>query len=104
MVLEIATFDIRAGEEDAFVAAYRRVRSEVSTTPGCRSVRITRGVQSPTRFVLLVEWDTLDAHLQNFRATERFVRWRAAIGPHFASPPVVEHVTDVPADPTEPAG
>jgi heme-degrading monooxygenase HmoA len=104
MVLEVALIDVRAGEEDAFTDAYRRVRGEVLTTPGCRSMRITRGVESPSRFVLLIEWDSVDAHLQNFRATDRFVRWRQAIGPHFASPPTVEHFTDVPAGPAAPTG
>jgi heme-degrading monooxygenase HmoA len=95
MVLEVATIDVRPGEEDAFVEAYRRVRAEVATTPGCRSVRLTRGVESPSRFVLLVEWDTLDAHLTGFRASDRFTRWRAAIGAHLAGAPNVEHYADV---------
>jgi heme-degrading monooxygenase HmoA len=104
MVLEVALIDVRAGEEHAFTEAYHRARREVLTTPGCRSMRMTRGVESPSRFVLLVEWDSVDAHLQNFRATDRFVRWRQAIGAHFASPPVVEHFTDVPAHPAGPTG
>lgn len=98
MVLEVATVDVRPGEEDAFVAAYRQARSEVIGTPGCRSIRLTRGVESPSRFVLLVEWDSVEAHLDGFRATDRFTRWRAAIGPHFAGPPAMEHFTDIPAD------
>ncbi len=56
---------------------------------------MTRGVESPSRFVLLVEWDSVAAHLDNFRATDRFVSWRATIGPWFAEPPRVEHFTDV---------
>jgi heme-degrading monooxygenase HmoA len=103
MVLEVATIEVRPGEEDAFIVAYRRVRPEVTGTPGCRSVRMTRGVESPSRFVLLVEWESVQAHTDNFRATDRFVRWRDAIGPHFAAPPDVEHYTDVPAD-AEPGG
>ena len=95
MVLEVADIEVRAGEEEQFVAAYRSVRSVLTGTPGCRSVRMTRGIESPTRFVLLVEWETLEAHEQDFRNTERFPRWRAAIGPHFAAPPRVEHVMDV---------
>jgi len=95
MVLEVADIEIRPGEEEQFVAAYRSARDAVAETPGCRSVRMTRGIESPSRFVLLVEWDSVEAHEQNFRATERFTRWRAAIGPHFAAPPRVEHVTDV---------
>jgi heme-degrading monooxygenase HmoA len=96
MVLEVALIDVRPGQEDAFAAAYRQARAEVATTPGCRSMRMTRGVESPSRFVLLVEWDSLDAHLRGFRGTDRFVRWRQAIGPHLAAPPAVEHYLDVP--------
>jgi heme-degrading monooxygenase HmoA len=95
MVLEVALIDVVAGQEDAFAAAYRKAREVLVGTPGCRTVRMTRGVESPSRFVLLVEWDSVEAHLDNFRATERFTAWRGLVGPYFATPPVVEHFTDV---------
>ena len=97
MVLEVALIDVIPGQEDAFAAAYAQGHPVLAATPGCRSVRMTRGIESPSRFVLLVEWDTVEAHNDNFRATERFAQWRALIGPHFANPPQVEHFTDVPA-------
>ncbi|KFB06875.1 hypothetical protein ALLO2DRAFT_00162 [Frankia sp. Allo2] len=97
--LEVARFDIKPGSEDDFVAAYHGVRAELVGTPGCRSARMTRGVESPSSFVLLVEWDSLDAHLTNFRESERFVRWRAALGPYFDGTPTVAHSADVPAAP-----
>lgn len=93
MVLEVA--DIEVTDPDAFVAAYRDARPLVAETDGCRSVRMTHGVESPSRFVLLVEWDSVEAHETNFRATDRFAQWRAAIGPFFARPPHVEHFADV---------
>jgi heme-degrading monooxygenase HmoA len=96
MVLEIAQIDVIPGQEQDFAAAYATARAGLAGTPGCRSVRMTRGVESPSRFVLLVEWDSVEAHLENFRATDRFTAWRAAIGPYFAGAPVVEHFTDVP--------
>lgn len=95
MVLEVALFDVTPGHEDDFAAAYTAARQLVATTPGCRSIRMTRGIESPSRFVLLVEWDTVEAHLDNFRASERFDHWRGLIGRYFAAPPVVEHFTDV---------
>lgn len=95
MVVEVALFEVTPGEEDAFVAAYHRVRPEVAGTPGCLSVRMARGVESPSRFVLLVEWASVEAHLVGFRGTERFTRWRTGIGPYFAAPPQVEHYADV---------
>jgi heme-degrading monooxygenase HmoA len=99
MVLEVALIDVFPGQEDAFAAAYRVGHPILATTPGCRSVRMTRGIESASRFVLLVEWDSVEGHLENFRNTERFVQWRALIGSHFGShfakPPLVEHFGDV---------
>ncbi len=98
MVLEVARIDILPGQESAFVAAYAQGRKLVLETPGCQSVRMTRGIESPSQFVLLVEWDSVEAHEVNFRRSERFTKWRALIGPYFAQPPHVEHFTDVPAE------
>jgi heme-degrading monooxygenase HmoA len=101
MVLEIARFDIQPGQEEAFVAAYEVAVKALQSAPGCRSVRMTRGVESPSRFTLLVEWDSVEAHEQNFRATDRFTTWRGHIGPFFAGPPAMEHFIDVSVtDPT----
>ena len=97
MVLEVALIDVVPGQEDAFAAAYVKGHEVLSTTPGCRSVRMTRGIESPSRFVLLVEWESHDAHLDNFRATDRFTQWRALLGPFFDGAPRVEHFIDVPA-------
>lgn len=96
MVLEVADIQVIPGQEDQFLTAYGMVRDVLTGTPGCRTARMTRGIESPSRFVLLVEWDTVDAHEQNFRSSDRFAKWRAAIGPFFAAPPHVEHVQDVP--------
>jgi heme-degrading monooxygenase HmoA len=95
MVLEVALIDIAPGQEDAFAAAYVGARELVAGTPGCRSVRMTRGIESPSRFVLLIEWDSVEAHLENFRNSERFPKWRAEIGPYLAGEPLVEHFIDL---------
>ena len=96
MVLEVALIDVVAGQEDEFATAYVKGHDVLAGTPGCRSVLMTRGIEMPNRFVLLVEWDSVEAHLQNFRDSERFTTWRGLIGPYFAEPPRVEHFVDVP--------
>jgi heme-degrading monooxygenase HmoA len=96
MVLEVALIDVIPDREDEFASAYAEARPTIVGAPKCRSVRMTRGVESPSRFVLLVEWDSIADH-QNFRDSERYTIWRSLIGPYFAAPPVVEHFTDVPA-------
>ena len=95
MVLEVALIDVLPGSEDDFAAAYAKAREILIGTLGCQSVRMTRGVETPERFILLVEWESVDAHLDNFRATERFTTWRGLIGPYFDGPPRVEHFVDI---------
>lgn len=97
MVLEIASYLVRPGEEDAFSAAYRTARPILTGAPGCRSVRMTRGVESPSRFVLLVEWDQLESAERGFRQTDRLGRWRRLLEPFYAEPPRIEHTVDVPS-------
>ena len=94
MVLEVAIFDITPGSESAFAAAYAQARELVAQSPGCGPVRMTQGVESPTRFIMLIEWDSVELH-EEFRASDRFSQWRALIGPHFAAPPLVEHFREV---------
>jgi heme-degrading monooxygenase HmoA len=96
MVLEIADIAVKPGTEDEFAAAVREGIRYVSDTPGFGSARLTRGVESPSRFVLLVEWDSVEAHTKGFRESENFGRWRGLIGPYLDGEPRVEHADDVP--------
>ena len=95
-MLEIADFAVLPGKEDEFAAAVREGLAYIAATPGFRSARVTRGVESPSRFVLLIEWDSLEAHTVGFRESENFARWRSVVGPFFDGAPRVEHFGDVP--------
>ena len=94
MILEVALLDVTPGTEQAFRDAYDQGRGLIEASSGWRSIRMTQGIETPTRFVLLVEWDAVSSH-EAFRASDDFGRWRALIGPHFAGPPRVEHFNDV---------
>ena len=98
MVLEIADITVKAGSEDDFAAAVAEGLPIVASTPGFRNARLTRSVESPTRFVLLIEWESVEAHTEGFRQSDRFPRWRALIGPHFDGDPNVEHFHELRRD------
>lgn len=94
MVLEIADFAILPGQEEAFTNAYREAIGFIARAPGFSSVRMTRGIESPSRFVLMIEWDSMAAH-DAFRASEDSPRWRAPIAGYFDGAPRKEHLTDL---------
>lgn len=91
MIIERATLTIQPGGEADFEAAFAQARQVVGRADGFRSLRIARGIESPSTYLLLIEWDTVEAHMIGFRESDRFVRWRELIGPYFAAPPAVEH-------------
>ena len=91
MILEHALLNVRPGEEEAFVAALKDALALISATPGFISLKVSQGVESPSDFVLLVEWESLEDHTVGFRGSDRYEPWRAALH-HFYDPmPVVEH-------------
>lgn len=95
MVVEVFDVNVLPGQEPAFAEAYAKARETVVTTPGCHSARMMRCIESPARFVMIVEWDSFEAHTENFRETERFTIWRDLVGPYFDGSPKVEHFEDV---------
>lgn len=93
MVTEIADLSIDLRRPEEFLGAYRGAR-HLLFDAGASDVSMSRGVESPGRFVLLVTWDSVEQH-EAFRAGPTFADWRAAIGGFFAADPQVEHVSTV---------
>ena len=96
MVLEIADIAVLPSTEEEFAAAVREGIRYVADTPGFRGARLTRSVETPSRFVLMIEWDSIEAHTVGFRQSENFGRWRGHIGPFLDGQPRVEHFDEVP--------
>ena len=91
MITEHALLDVVPGREDEFVAAMERAKALIAASPGFVSLRVERCVESPSRFLLLVEWERLEDHTEGFRGSAAYEEWRAALH-HFYDPfPVVEH-------------
>lgn len=92
MIVEIADFKVRPADRDAFSEAITRAAATVlATAGGYRGHQVLASQESPGRFVLRVEWDTVEAHTVGFRQSPQFAQWRAIIGPFFEQPPHVEH-------------
>ena len=91
MVLERALIRIVDGQELEFERSLLAARQVIAKAPGFRSIRVLRGIESSHVYLLLIEWDSLEAHTDGFRGSELFGQWRALIGAHFDGAPLVEH-------------
>jgi heme-degrading monooxygenase HmoA len=50
-----------AGEEEAFVAAWREFAEWASAMPGAGTVRLSRDLRDPGRFVSFARWESIGA-------------------------------------------
>ena len=96
MVLEIADIRIQPGQTAAFEEAIQRARNTVmSQAKGASAWTVNKCIETPERYVLQIQWETLENHTVDFRQGPLFAQWRAIIGPFFAQPPLVEHFDKV---------
>jgi len=91
VITEHAVLQVLPGREDEFLDTMGRAKALIAASPGFIALRVERCVESPSTFLLLVEWETLEAHTQGFRGSEAYGEWRSSLH-HFYDPfPVVEH-------------
>ncbi len=91
MVLERVIFTTREGAEADFQAAFAEVRDLLESSAGCETLTLLRGIERPSTFLLLVEWDAVESHTKNFVETPRFQQFAEKLGPHLDGNPQMEH-------------
>ena len=92
MILEIADIRIQPGKQAEFEEAIERgLRTVAARAEGIKGYSVHKCIETPERFVLQIQWETLEAHTVGFRQGPLFAEWRAIVGPFFAQPPLVEH-------------
>ena len=96
MILEIAEVQVQAGTGPQFEAAIKEsLEKYISSIDGFISGEVQRGIEDPERFILLIQWETVEAHTVNFRESESYKKHRELVGSFFAKPPFVQHFEQV---------
>ena len=97
MILEAAVILIKDGTREPFEAAYVQASSVIASAAGYISHQLQRSVDTPNRYLLLVQWRTRADHMVGFRESSLFTQWRALLGPYFEVAPAVDHLESVTA-------
>ena len=97
MIVEYVRYAIPAGRDEEFLAAYRSAAEELRASKHCLDYEVTRCTEEPTSFIVRIEWDSLDGHLQGFRKSVEFPSFFAKVKPFFEQIQEMKHyaLTDV---------
>ena len=95
MILEAAMLSVRNGMERDFEEAFKRASQIISNMSGYQSHQLRRCLESPGKYLLLVQWSDLESHTVGFRQSAQYQEWKRLLH-HFYDPfPTVEHFEEV---------
>lgn len=98
MVVEYIRYKLAATAQQAtegdltnFEAAYGVAAASLDASPHCIAYELSRCVEDPDRFILRIEWDSIDGHIAGFRRAPEFGPFLAAVRPYINQIEEMQH-------------
>ena len=91
MILEVAILDVKPTQEAAFECDFAHASVHISSVTGYISHELQRCIEKKSRYILLVRWQTLEAHTEGFRKSPHYSEWKKLLHHYYDPFPIVEH-------------
>ncbi|MEH7108368.1 antibiotic biosynthesis monooxygenase family protein [Bacillus sp. JJ1764] len=91
MILEAVMLQVKPGMEKEYESAFIEASTIISSMKGYISHELQRCLEVKGKYLLIVNWETLEDHTVGFRQSKEYLEWKKRLH-HFYDPfPVVEH-------------
>lgn len=91
MILEVAILNVRNGMKEEFSAAFKKAEPLISAQQGYIDHQLLTCIETDNRFLLLVNWESVEAHEQGFRRSSDYLVWKKLLHDFYEPFPEVEH-------------
>jgi heme-degrading monooxygenase HmoA len=91
LTLEVVKWDVKPNQENEFELAFENAQEILSSMNGYKSHQLQKCIEKPNRYILLVEWKTLEDHTIGFRKSDEYQEYRDMIHEYFEPSPLMEH-------------
>ena len=95
MILEVAMLNVVPGREAQFEANFGEAQNIIASMYGYVSHQLQRCLEDTSRYVLLVNWQTLEDHTVGFRESDEYQQWRNLLHEFYDPFPEVLHFESV---------
>lgn len=82
MIVEYIRYEMAEGRGAEFEAAYARASASLDASPHCLAYELARCVEARGSYILRIEWDSPEGHMQGFRRGPDFAAFFSAIRPY----------------------
>lgn len=91
MIVEYTRYRINLDRQDAFEQAYRSAQQYLQASPHCLSYELSHCTEESERYVLRIEWVSVEEHLQGFRKEPSFKSFFELVQPFFSNIEEMQH-------------
>ena len=91
MILEVAPLRVRRGQSSDFEASFRQAQSIIAAVPGYIAHELRRCIEREDEYLLLVHWQSIEAHEVDFRGSPEYQQWKALLHHYYDPFPTVLH-------------
>ena len=96
MIIEYIRYKINPEQKQAFIAGYTKAQQYLQVSPHCLGYEMAHCQEDASQYILRIEWDSLEGHMQGFRREVTFPPFFAEVKPFFANIEEMQHYTVVP--------
>lgn len=91
MILEVAILNIKKGLSNEFESNFNKAQKIIASIDGYISHELKKCIEQEDKYILLVNWKTIEDHEIGFRKSNEYQEWKSLLH-HFYGPfPIVEH-------------
>jgi len=91
MILEVAVLDVKPNLAKDFEKSFEEAESIIVTRKGYISHQLSKCFERRNRYILLVNWNTLEDHTEGFRKSPEYQQWKKLLHCYYEPFPDVEH-------------
>ncbi|RNC88295.1 MAG: antibiotic biosynthesis monooxygenase [Winogradskyella sp.] len=91
MVLEVAILNVKENLERQFEADFLIAGNYISKIKGYKGHTLKKCIEEERKYILLVDWETLENHNIDFRTSDEYQKWKTLLHHYYEPFPIVEH-------------
>jgi heme-degrading monooxygenase HmoA len=91
MILEVAILHLIENKEQEFEADFKKASQYISSIRGYIKHTLKKCIEEKNKYILLVEWETLENHTIDFRESEQYLEWKKLLHHYYNPFPIVKH-------------
>ncbi|MEJ6515299.1 MAG: antibiotic biosynthesis monooxygenase family protein [Pseudomonadales bacterium] len=95
MILEVAMLNVKPGTQEQFEVNFGEAQSIIESMHGYVSHQLQRCIEDASRYILFVNWQTLEDHTVGFRESKEYDLWRSLLHEFYDPFPEVLHYQSV---------